>query len=166
MKVREHSDDFSRAPLHCSTEVYRDENTGCVIYAAEKGGFAVVAGAKVAEDEGTPAAAWSHALSFKARAPNEDDFTANTATFDTEVYRDEPRETWVYAMKSFRLVAVPARRKIAADDKIEALRWERWVGQKGAGAGKWGAEEFVNPNTGDRLFATSHGALAALPAPE
>jgi hypothetical protein len=165
MKVRENADDFGRAILHCSVEVYCDENTGCVIYAAEKRGFAVVAGAKAAEEKDEQAAEWSHALSFRVRAPNEDDFTAKTATFDTEVYRDEARDTWVYVLPSFRLAAVPARRRVAAGDKIEAVRWERRVGPKEAGAGKWSAEEFLNPNTGDRLFITAAGALAVLPKP-
>jgi hypothetical protein len=166
MKVRENADDFGRAILHCSVEVYRDENTGCVIYAAEKGGFAVVAGAKAEEGKDERAAEWSHALSFRVRAPNEDDFTAKTATFVTEVYRDVDRDTWLYVLPSFRLAAVPARRKIAVGDKIEAVRWERRTGPKEIGAGKWSAEEFLNPNTGDRLFVTAAGALAVLPEPK
>jgi hypothetical protein len=161
MKVREHSDDFGQATLHCSVEVYRDENTGCVIYAADKGGIAALAIDKAGEAR---EAEWTHAVTFKARAPSEDDFTEKTTAFDAEVYFDESRDTFVYVTPSFRLAVVPARRKVAAGDKIEAPRWERRVRSKVAGAGKWSAEEFFNPNTGDRLFVTAGGALAALPA--
>lgn len=161
MKVRESGEDFTRALLRCSVEVYRDENTGCVIYAADKGGIAALTIDKAGEAR---EAEWTHALSFKARAPAEEDFTEKTAAFDAEVYRDEPRGTYVYVTPSFRLTVVPARRKVAASDKLDGVRWERRVGPKGAGAEKWSAEEFFNPNTGDRLFVTAGGALAALPA--
>jgi hypothetical protein len=162
MKVRESGEDFTRALLRCSVEVYRDENTGCVIYAADKGGIAALVIDKAGEAR---EAEWSHALSFKARGPAEDDFTEKTASFGCEVYRDESRDTFVYVTPIFRLAVVPARRKVAGD-RIESPRWVRLVRPKGAGEGKWSAEEFLNPNTGDRLFATAGGALAALPEPK
>jgi hypothetical protein len=161
LRVREQCDDFCLPTLRCNVEVYRDENSGCVVYVADNGSLAVISPVKGGAGKETREPVWSHALSLKARAYGENDFTNKTAAVTLEVYRDEPRATWVYVTDGLRLAVAPGD-KAVAQDKAQPARWAQVIRPGDAKGGKWAAEVFVNPNTGDRLFVTAGGAFAAV----
>jgi hypothetical protein len=159
LRVRQGGDDIAFPTLHCNVEVYRDENSGCVVYVADNGSLAAFSSAKAGPGKETREPVWSHVLALKARAHGEKEFTARTAEVTVEVYRDEGRAAWLYVTGALCLAVVPGDR--AADrDKPQPPRWVQ-VLRPGAGSGKWAAEVFDNPTTGDRLFVTASGALAA-----
>jgi hypothetical protein len=161
LRVRQKGDDFAFPTLRCNVEVYRDENSGCVVYVADKGSLAAVAHEQAGAGKEAREPVWSHVLALKARAPGEQEFTEKTAEVTLEVYRDEPRATWVYVTDALCLAVVPGD-KAVNQDKVQPARWTQVARPADAKSGKWSAEVFVNPNTGDRLFVTASGALAAV----
>lgn len=71
-------------------EVYRDGNTGNLIYITDTGSLAVVPGAEAAKD--TPglgkAPEWLHGLDLSCRKYGESDFTKATRKLGVEIFRD------------------------------------------------------------------------------
>jgi hypothetical protein len=148
----------------CNVEVYRDEHTGCLVYAADNGSLAVVAQEKTGAGKQTADPKWSHAMDFRVRAFGEDSFTGRTATVSPEVYLDTPRGCWLYITDALRLAVVPGGKKIDPA-KVKAPVWEGLVAPSDAAAGRWSSERFRDPNTGAVLLVTVHGALAGVPGP-
>jgi hypothetical protein len=161
LRVRQRGDDFAFSTLRCNVEVYRDENSGCVVYVADNGSLAVVALDKDGAGKETREPVWSHALALKARAPGEKEFTEKTAEVSLEVYRDEPRAAWVYVTDALRLAVTPGD-KAVDQAKVQPALWKQAARPGDAEGGKWSAEVYDDPNTGDRLFVTASGALAAV----
>jgi hypothetical protein len=163
MKVRPSGEnDFTREYLKCNVEVYRDENTSCVVYVADNGALAVVAQAKAGESKETGEPKWDYAIASRVRAYGEEEFAPKTAQWSAEVYLDEDRGVRVYANDK-RQLAATAGGKAKDPNKIQAVQWEKRVQPKEAkDGGTWSAELFSNPNTGDRLYVTANGALAVI----
>jgi hypothetical protein len=67
----------------------------------------------------------------------------------------------VYITDARRLAVVPAHKKVN-QAKVEATHWEGRVRPRDGAGGKWCAEVYRNPNTGDRLHVLPGGALAAI----
>jgi hypothetical protein len=162
LNVRQKTDDFAESILRCNVEVYRDENTGCLVYVGANGSLAVVAAGKAGEEKEAGEPVWDHAISSRVRAYGEEDFKEKTADFCAEVYLDENHGARIYVTENLNLAAT-AGGKAKEPDKVKPLAWEHRVRPKEAKAGgMWSAETFSNPNTGDRLLVTANGAVAVV----
>src|SRR5262249_27650978 len=146
----------------CNVEVYRDENTGLLVYVGEKGSLAVIPEGKGKLGQHAEPLAWSHALDLHARKPGEEKFGPKTATiFGVEVFQDRNRGAWVYLTETLHLAVHPDSN--AGDAKAprvdaQAAKWLHGLRPGEATALKWSAEVYHNPNTDHVVYVTVGGA--------
>jgi hypothetical protein len=109
-KVRKAGEaDFTQGTTRRSVEVFRDDNTGHLIYVGETGDLAVVplAGYTGVGTADTKAPRWLHGLEFKVRKAGENEFTPTTKKWGVEVFRDENTGNTVYIAESGALGVLP-----------------------------------------------------------
>jgi hypothetical protein len=163
LKVRPSGEnDFTFEYLKCNVEVYRDENSGCLVYVAPNGVLAVVAPDNAGDGKEGREPTWDHAVQFRARAYDDEDFSPKTATWSAEIYLDEERGVRGYATDKLQLAATLSG-KAKDPNRIKPLEWQKRVRFNDATDGcQWSAEVFSNLNTDDQLFVTATGALAVV----
>jgi hypothetical protein len=165
MKVRR-AIDFGEGMPFCGVEVYRDENTCCLIYAADNGALAVLAQERTGAGKETRKPTWTHALHTPARAFDEETFTGGTRQINTEVYLDENRNVSVYLTETLRLAVLPGGRAtgptLPRDTVPREPLWQSRLRPRDGAAGKWSAELYRNPNNGHLVLLTPQGAVAVL----
>jgi hypothetical protein len=150
--------DFTFNTLKCNVEVYRETDSGRLIYLAHDGNLAVSAPGEEFKGKDAKEPRWTHAFELKARTPDDRDFNARTPQFSLEVYDDENSETTLYVTNTFALAVLPG---IKAFDigKAKADEWQRrLLGDK------WSAEVYLNPNLDQLMFVSDKGGFAVLPA--
>lgn len=156
LKVR--APGFEFETLKCNVEVYREADSGRLIYLAENGTLAVSAPGKEFKAKEAKEPKWTHGLELKVRPPDQRDFNRDTPKFSLEVFDDENSETTVYITNKFALAVLPG---VKAFDmgKTKADEWQR-----GLLGDKWSAEVYLNPNLDQLMFLSDKGGFAVLPA--
>jgi hypothetical protein len=161
--------DFTPDTPKIGVEVFKDENTGNLIYISEVGCIAVVPGA------GAPAAPvkgpkWLHGLELRCRKGGEADFTKDTKKFGVEAFKDENNGNLVYVSEAGSIAVLPG-----AGAPAEEVKGPTWLHglelncRKGGQADfdknmpKIGVEAFKDDNNGRLLYITEAGMIAALP---
>jgi hypothetical protein len=160
LKVRvagEANFDFHKM-VRCNIEVYRETDSGRLIYITDNGNLAVSAAGKDFDAKEAKEAEWSHAFDLRARKPNEIEFTPETPLFGLEVYHDGNSETTIYLTQTRTLAVRPGIKKID-NRKVQPAEWRQALT-----TGKWSAEEFLDPNLDHLMLITSDGAFAVRPA--
>jgi hypothetical protein len=96
LRVRKSGEkDFTGDTKKYGVEVFRDENTGNLIYISDVGAIAVApAGAAAPGKSKKPE--WEHAMELGARKKGEKEFTASTKKYGVEVFRDEANGNLIY----------------------------------------------------------------------
>jgi hypothetical protein len=160
LKVRPAGEaDFDfRKMVRCNVEVYRETDSGRLIYLADNGNLAVSAAGKDFDAKEAKEAEWSHAFELRARKPNENEFNRDTPQFGLEVYYDVNSQTTIYITETRTLAVLPGI-KMIDNQKAKAAEWRQALT-----CGKWSVEEFLNPNLDHLMFIMSNGALAVRPA--
>jgi hypothetical protein len=98
--------DFTKNTKVVAVEVFKDPNSGSLIYLSEMGFIAAApmpAGMKDAQG-----LSWSHAMSLKARKGGEKEF-ANAAKFGIEVFIDKNTGYLVYVCETGSIAVVPKK---------------------------------------------------------
>jgi hypothetical protein len=133
------------------------------------GGICLMTGGSVL---GQPAKApeWTHGLELKARKADEKEFSDKTRVFGGEAYLDRNVNALFYLMESGGIAAVPAANFTPPKD-IKGPKWLAGMNLSVRKAGeakfsdatkKIGIEEFVDENTGARLYLSETGSIAVL----
>jgi len=158
LKVRPPGEfDFAFDTLKCNVEVYREADSGRLIYLAHNGNLAVSAPGKEFKAKEAKEAQWTHAFELKARTPEDREFNPRTPQFALEVYDDPNSETTLYVSNTFALAVVPGTKAFDMG-KTKAAQWQR-----GLVGDKWSGEVFLNPNLDQLMFIASNGGFAVLP---
>ena len=170
LKVRGPNEDgFTKDTKKFGVEVYKDENTGGLVYITEAGMLAAgPAPATAPEADKVKAPKPLYGLTCRVRKADEPDFVADkTAKFGLEVFKDENTGGLIYISEtgSIATVAAPADIK-----EKQGLEWKKAMSLKArpggvpefAKANKYGIEVFVDKNTGNFLFITDTGAIAVV----
>jgi len=155
-------------------EVYRDNNTGNLIYICDTGAVAVLPDSGVAVPTGEgKAPVWLHGLDLYCRKHDERDFTKTTQKLGVEVFRDENNGNLIYLCESGSLAVVPGPKGLQAPTpKVREPKWThglnlscRTVGEKEFTdkTRVYGAEVFQDENTGVTLYIAETGSISALP---
>lgn len=98
--------DFTKATKVFSIEVFKDPNSGGLIYLSEQGFIATaVAPAGMKDNQGL---AWSHAMNLKARKGGEKEFS-NAAKYGIEVFTDKNSGHTVYICETGSIAVVPKK---------------------------------------------------------
>jgi hypothetical protein len=101
--------DFTKDTRKFGVEVFRDENTGYLVYLSETGAIAVVPGKPVPPDAKAKAPTWMHGLEFRVRKAGEAEFGAGTKKWGMEVFRDENNGNLVYISETGSIAVAPAK---------------------------------------------------------
>ena len=172
LKVRGPNEDaFGKDTKKFGVEVYKDENTGGLVYITEGGLLAAgPAPATAPESDKVKAPKALYGLTCRVRKADEPDFVADkTAKFGIEVFRDENTGGLIYISETGSIAVAPAP---AALKEKQGLEWKKAMSLKArpggvpefAKANKYGVEVFTDKNTGNTLFITDTGAIAVLAA--
>lgn len=168
LKVRGLDQDTFENARKLGLEVYRDENTGGLIYITETGSLAVTPAGPGSADV-KKALGWkpSHGLILRVRKSDEPDFTDKTKRVPVEVVVDETTGNLLYVTDTGSIaVAGPAGK--AGDAR--GVTWRGAMNLKARKAGetdfakatKYGVEVFQDNRTGNLLFVAETGAIAVL----
>ena len=154
-------------------EVYRDNNTGNLIYICDTGAIAVLPekGESKAADGKAPV--WLHGLDLYCRKHNEMDFTKTTKKFGVEVFRDQNNGNLIYLSETGDLAVLPAPKAVTAPTaNVKEPKWTHGLNLSSRKAGEkeftpktqvYGAEVFNDDNTGVTLYIAETGSITAIP---
>lgn len=158
--------DFTAETKKVGVEVYRDENTGFLIYITETGSIAVVPGgseplAKSKDPE------WKVAMELRARKPGEKEFTEKTKKYGIEVFRDENNGNLVYITEVGNiavLTGTPAPTGMSKTPEWKAAM--DLMVRKGGDPDfndktpKLAVEVFLDTNTGKLVYVSDPGSIS------
>jgi hypothetical protein len=152
-------------------EVFKDENTGGLVYITDIGAIAAAAAPAAHPDPNKIAPPKTeYGLVLKVRGAREPDFTEKTKRVGVEVFSDANASNQLLYLTEAGYVAVaPKPASFKADAK--GVTWKgamalaaRKGGVKGFdGATKYGIEVFEDNRTGHLIFISETGSIAVLP---
>ncbi|HSQ58317.1 MAG TPA: hypothetical protein VLM40_21530 [Gemmata sp.] len=152
-------------------EVFKDENTGGLIYISEKGGIATAPAPEKAPDKNKiipPKTAYG--LVLRVRKADEPDFTEKTKRVGVEVFQDpNANDLLLYVTEAGSVATAPNPGPFLPDAK--GVTWKSAMVLKARKGGekefdkatKYGIEVFEDNRTGNQIFISETGAIAVLP---
>jgi hypothetical protein len=153
-------------------EVYRDANSGNLIYVTEHGYIAILPEEKEVKGDGK-APDWLHGLDLSCRKHNEKAFTKDTRKFGVEVYHDITTGNLILISETGAIAVMPAPAKVdAPTPKAKEPEWTHGLNIKCRKHGKanfdeaeaFGAEVFRDPNIGAIIYINEKGQVSAMSA--
>ena len=170
LKVREPEQDKFDTAKAFGVEVYKDENTGGLVYVTETGAIAAGLPAPAAQPEKNKVARPkpAYGLILRVRKSDESDFTDKTRRVGVEVFEDPNANALVYLSETGS-VAVVANPGKLQDGGPPTWKTAMALGARKAGdenfakARKYGIEAFQDNRTGNLVFISETGSIAVLP---
>jgi hypothetical protein len=173
LNVRKGGEKEWKNPIKVGVEIYRDENTGNLIYVTDTGAIAVVADKGGEAPKGdVKAPAWLHGLDLVIRKQDEATFTNDTRRFGVEVFRDEQNGNIIYICESGAIAVVPGGEKLTAPTaNVKEPAWSHGWNVKARKYGEkdfsnrttvFGGEVFRDDNTGTIIALSETGAISAI----
>lgn len=158
-------------------EIYRDGNTGNLIYITENGFLAIYpeeTQVVIPKGQAGKAPEWLHGLDLSCRKSDEKSFTKDTRKFGVEVFHDVTSHNLIFISETGSIAVAPAPKGIVAPTaKAKEPTWThglnvkcRKYGEKdfGPDTKAWGAEVFLDENVGISIYINELGNIAVLPA--
>jgi hypothetical protein len=168
LKVRSLDQDTFESAKKLGLEVYRDDNTGGLIYITETGAIAATPVGPGSADV-KKALGWkpSHGLILRVRKSDEPDFTEKTKRVPVEVVVDETTGNLLYVSDTGAIAAVGPAAKAG---EVRGVTWRGAMNLKARKAGetdfakatKYGVEVFQDNRTGNLVFVSETGSIAVL----
>ncbi len=157
-------------------EIFRDENTGFLIYIVENGALSVVPGFDTAPSP-TPksqAPQWMHGLDLKCRKGGVKNFEKTTQVFGLELFRDANNANYIYLSEVGSIAVVRGDKDVKAPTaKPAEPEWKHGLDLKCRKFDEpafserthiYGVEVFSDPNTRALLYIDDLGYIAAVAA--
>ncbi len=150
-------------------EVFKDENTGGLVYITETGAIATSAAPSMTPDPKKPLPPKAaYGLRLGVRGAEETDFSDKTKQLSIEVFEDPNANTLLYITEGGYIATAPNTKR---DDTATSVTWKsamvlraRKVGEpEFPKAKKFGIEVFEDNRTGNLIFISETGAIAVLP---
>lgn len=114
--------DFTKDTKRYGLEVFKDENTGQLIYICETGSIATVPAGTASTPAEPKAPTFVHGLELKCRKGGEIDFTPATKKFGLEVFKDENTGNLVYITETGMIAVIPGS-GITPPAKVKGPTW-------------------------------------------
>ena len=162
--------DFTKDTKRYGVEVYKDENTGKVLYITETGSVAVInEGKSTGVKDKAPE--WKHGMELQVRKAGEKEFTKTTKTFSIECFYDPVNSTLIYITEIGSIAVVPVDKK-PDDSKDVAPKWMEAMELQARKAGetdftkdtaKYGVEVFQDENNKNLIYISDVGSIAVVP---
>lgn len=149
-------------------EVFKDENTGGLIYITETGSIATApAPAETPDPKKIAPPKPLYGLVLRVRGADEKEFTDKTKKVSVEVFEDPNANTLFYITQSGSVAVVPGE-KIGEE---RGVTWKSAMNLRARKAGekdfdkaqKFGIEVFEDNRTGNLIFMCETGSIAVLP---
>jgi hypothetical protein len=157
--------DFNKDTKKYGIEVFKDDNTGNLIYVCETGSVAVVpVGQELAKGKDP---VWKHAMELKVRKAGEADFKPETQKFGIEVFRDENNGNLIYITQTGSIAVVAGA--TTKEGKVQAPEWTHALELKVRKAGetdfndktkKIGLEIYKDTNVDKLVYITEVGSIS------
>jgi hypothetical protein len=171
MKVRAPKEEaFGPNTKKVGVEVFKDGNTGGLIYITETGLIATgTAPATAPAKDAVKKPTALYAYSLRVRKADEPDFIeGKTQKYAVEVFKDENTNSLVYITEAGSIAVVPAPSEVKLDQKLEWQRAMTFKARPGGEASftkanKFGVEMFLDHKTGNTIFISDIGGIAVLP---
>jgi len=151
-------------------EVYRDGNTGNLIYICETGAVAVSPEATPVKPD-SKAPDWLHGLDMSIRKHDEKAFTPTTRKLGAEVFHDTVTGHYLFISETGSIAVCPAPAAVKAPtSNVKDPRWTHGLNVKARKYGEtdfsdktavFGAEVFRDENVGATIYVCETGAIAA-----
>jgi hypothetical protein len=161
--------EFSDKTKKFGVEIFRDENSGVLLYISETGSMAAVRA-------GTPASVGRpkhlYGYELRVRKGPEGDFTKDTQKFGVEVVKDEGSNVLLYISDTGALAAIPASPN-PINNEAKKPDWVFGLGLPVRKADekdfspttrKWGVEVFKDDRTGNLIYIAETGSLGVVSA--
>jgi hypothetical protein len=170
LKCRKGRDeDFDKATVF-GVEIFKDENTGNLVYISQTGYLAVAAGKVAGQVEKPKKPKWSHALELKARKAGVEDFD-RAEVYGLEVFIDENSGNLIYISQIGSIAVLPGK----ADLKVDKPKKPKWTHaldlkyRKGGQADfddkmQYGVEIFKDENADTLVYISQTGAVSVIAA--
>ena len=160
--------DFAKDTKKFGVEVFKDGNTGGLVYVSETGSIAAApapATAPAADSVKAPKALYG--LTMRCRKADEADFGTDTRTFSVEVFRDENTGGLLYISETGAIATVAT----AEAKSGQGVTWKYGMALKArpggvaefAKAKRFGVEVYQDGNTGNLVYLAETGSIAVLP---
>ena len=169
-KVRAPEQEKFDAAKKFGVEIFKDENTGGLIYVTEVGAIAPAAAPGAAPDpKKILPPKTMYGLVLRVRGADETEFTAKTKQIGVEVFEDPNSNVLLYITEAGFVATAPNTAKIPADAK--GVTWKGAMALRARKAGekdfdkarKFGIEVFEDNRTGNLIFISETGSIAVLP---
>jgi hypothetical protein len=151
-------------------EVYRDANTGNLIYICENGRIAISPETTPVKPDGK-APEWLHGLDLSCRKHDEKAFTKDTRKFGVEVFHDQVTGHYLFICETGSIAVAPATKDVKAPTiNVKEPRWTHGLNVKARKYGEkdfsdktqvFGAEVFRDENVDVTLYVCETGAITA-----
>lgn len=161
--------DFTDKTARFGIEIFKDENSGNLVYVCQTGDIAVIKSPNLAQGPEPKKPTWLRAMVLKVRKGGEPDFTKDTKRFGIEVYKDENTGVLVYISETGALAVAPAGGGAGKEDP----EWLHGLELRARKAGEadftpktptYGVELFKDVNAGNLVYVSHTGSLAVVPA--
>ena len=151
-------------------EIFKDENTGGLIYiGAETGAIATApAPASIPDPKKISPPATKYGLVLRVRTANEPDFTDKTKKIGIEVFEDPNSNILFYITEAGFVATAPNPGKLPDQRGVTwksamALKARKGGVKEFDAAKKYGIEVFQDNRTGNLIFICETGSIAVLP---
>jgi len=153
-----------------SVEVFRDDNTGMLLYVSETGAIAIAAGPRPPAEAKGPE--WLHGLDLKCRKGGVKNFEKTTQVFGLELFRDANNGNYLYLSEVGSLAVVRGDKNAKAPtEKPAEPEWRHGLDLKCRTFDEptfndktrvYGVEVFNDPNTRATLYIDDVGQITAV----
>jgi hypothetical protein len=166
--------DFTKTTKKFGLEVFKDENSGALVYISEGGAIDVVPAEYVLENKDKiKGPVHLHGMNMKVRKAGEKDFNKDTRRFGVEVFKDDNNGNLVYISETGAFAVVPGKlvSDVAVAKKAKDPDWQhgleldvRKAGEKDftKDTKRLGVEVYLDEHTGCLVYITEQGELAVL----
>jgi hypothetical protein len=167
-KVRSADQETFDSAKKFGLEVFKDENTGGLIYITETGAIATAAAPASPPDPKKVAPPKpAYGLVLRVRGAAEPEFTDKTKKIGVEVHEDPNANTLLYISETGSVAVVPKPASLLGG---KGVTWKTAMNLRARKGGekefdkakKYGIEVFQDNRTGHLLFITETGAIAVL----
>jgi hypothetical protein len=149
-------------------EVFKDGNTGNLIYLTDAGDISIApAPASAPDPKNIKTPTVQYGLELRVRRADEADFTPATKKFGVEVFKDENTGGLVYISETGSIATAPMPAKLTTGQDVT---WKHAMALKARPGGvadftkaaKYGVEVFQDNNSGHLIYISETGAIAVL----
>jgi hypothetical protein len=164
--------EFTDKTKRVGIEVYKDENSGALLYMTDGGNLAAVSASGVSKPSKVDNPVWNHGFELKVRKAGEAKFGDDTRAYGIEVFKDDNAKTLIYISDAGHIAVVPAG-GVSKPDKSKDP--ESVVGREfrvrkanepdfNDKTQRWGAEVYKDEVAGNYVYISENGSLAVVPA--